>query len=83
MTAQTQSDLHGVGNKLNTTQPKKFYNIIKTQIMPEILTEYSRCQELLSILLGLRSYGKYIHNLIYPPTLLMAKYYACINLSRN
>ena len=39
MMAQMLSDLHGVGINLKTTQPRNFYNAIKTRIMIKLLTK--------------------------------------------
>ena len=38
MIDQTSSGLHGVGIKLNTTQPITVWNVIKMLIMPEFST---------------------------------------------
>ena len=44
MTDQISSDLRIVEIKLNTTQLKKFYNVINMRIMPEFLTEDAQCR---------------------------------------
>ena len=44
MIDQMSSDLHGVGIKLKTTQPRIAYNAINMRIMLEVLTEDSQFQ---------------------------------------
>ena len=57
---QMSSDLHGVGIKLNTTQPRFFLNAINMRIMQESSTERGQFKVFLIILLVLLPSGKYI-----------------------
>ena len=59
MMDQISPGLHGVEIKLNTTQQKIAYNVIKMQTIPEFSTEDGQFWELFTLYLVLLSAGKY------------------------
>ena len=81
MMDQISSYLHGLGIKLNTTQPIIVYNSIKMRIMIKLSLEESQFQVLFILSLVLLSSGKYRFNQIYPLTPLIYKLDACTMLS--
>ena len=80
MMAQMPPDLHGVGIKLNSTQPIIVYNATNMRIMIEFSTEDGQFQVLFILLLVLLSSGKYRFNQIYTMNTLMEKLDACTSM---
>ena len=83
MMAQIPSDLHGVGIKLNITQPRIVYNVIKIRIMLEFWIEDGQFQVLFILSLALISIVKYRFNQLWTLTPLMEKLDACTSVSRK
>ena len=64
MIDQISSDLHVVGIKLNTSQPRVVYNDINMRIMIELSTKDGQFQLFFILYLVFLSDGKYILNQI-------------------